>query len=301
MSRQLVFIHGRAQENKDAKALKAEWIEAFEDGLAKNGLKLPIAEQDIRFPYYGDTLYEMSKGASDSEAASVIVRGDNANVEDSKLIQGMLEEIRKKSGVTDQELAAIAGQVVIQKGPLNWEWSQTILKAIDRYVPFGSGSSIALFTNDVHKYLKNSGIRQKINTGVAAAFTPGVETVVVSHSLGTVVAYSLLRQEGHLRNWNVPLFVTLGSPLAIQEIRKTLKGLAPTRCPECCTSWFNAMDERDVVALYPLTTGQFPLNPIDPSIENYQKVKNKTSNRHGIGGYLDDKEVAKRIYDALIA
>ena len=42
--RHLVFVHGRAQENKDAVALKEEWLAAFREGLAKNGLDLPIAE-----------------------------------------------------------------------------------------------------------------------------------------------------------------------------------------------------------------------------------------------------------------
>ena len=60
------------------------------------------------------------------------------------------------------------------------------------------------------------------------------------------------------------------------------------------------MDERDVVALYPLTPSHFPINPLAPSIENKQDVQNKTTNRHGMGGYLDDKDVAKRIYDALV-
>jgi hypothetical protein len=60
------------------------------------------------------------------------------------------------------------------------------------------------------------------------------------------------------------------------------------------------MDERDVVALYQLNTKCFPLNPTNPAIENKTDVRNKTENRHGIAGYLDDKDVAKRIYDALV-
>ena len=60
--------------------------------------------------------------------------------------------------------------------------------------------------------------------------------------------------------------------------------------------WFNAMDQRDVVALYPLDGTHFP---IDPAIENKTDVDNDTENRHGISGYLTDKVVAKRIYDAL--
>ncbi|MGZ4895289.1 MAG: hypothetical protein ACXVJ0_02545, partial [Candidatus Angelobacter sp.] len=74
----------------------------------------------------------------------------------------------------------------------------------------------------------------------------------------------------------------------------------PIRCPECASEWFNAMDERDVVALYPLDPNCFPLDPINPAIENKRDVRNNTTNRHGIGGYLNDKEVAKRIYDALV-
>jgi hypothetical protein len=214
----------------------------------------------------------------------------------------VIEEIRKHAGVTDEQLAIVGGQEVVDRGPLNWEWLQTVLKAVDRFVPHGSGTSIALFTKDVYQYLKNPAIRQSIDEGVSAAITPDVETVVVSHSLGTVVSYNLLRQQGHLQGWKVPLFVTLGSPLAVTEIRKSVKLLAsPTRCPECASKWFNAMDERDVVALYPLDSGRFPLDPVNPAIENKQDVRNKTSNRHGIAGYLDNKEVARRIYDALMA
>jgi len=59
MTRQLLLVHGRAQEKKDSVALKAEWLDALHDGLAKSNLSLPIREEDVRFPFYGDTLYDM--------------------------------------------------------------------------------------------------------------------------------------------------------------------------------------------------------------------------------------------------
>ena len=71
------------------------------------------------------------------------------------------------------------------------------------------------------------------------------------------------------------------------------------QCPECVDSWFNAFDTRDIVPLYPLDPRNFPLDPELPAVENYADVRNKTDNRHGIAGYLDDKEVARRIYDVL--
>jgi len=292
--KQLVFIHGRAQEHKDAAELKMQWIAAFREGLEKNGLSMPISEDAIRFPYYGETLHGLVSGLPPEKVAEVIVKGDNADDEERTFMRAVIQEVQQRAGISDAMLAEAAGADVIAKGPLNWEWLQGVLKAIDRFVPGASGASIAIATNDVYQYLYNIGIRDEIETGIRKAMLPDVPTVVVSHSLGTVVSYSLLRREGKEIRWNVPLFVTVGSPLAITAIRKSL---APNKHPACVGKWFNAMDERDVVALYPLDKENFPLNP---AVENKTDVRNHTENRHGIAGYLNDKEVARRIYDALV-
>lgn len=290
MSRQLVFVHGRAQEFKDAVALKAEWVSAFQKGLAKSGLVCPIPDPDIRFPYYGQTLYDLVKGAD--EVAEVIVRG-TADSAEGEFLRAVAQEIQKAKGITDEQVEAVLEREVVQRGPLQWEWVHGILKAIDRHVPGGSGASIALATRDVFQYLRNPGIRDAIERGVRQALTRGVPTVVVSHSLGTVVAYNLLRREGVAQGWVAPLFVTLGSPLGVTAIKRSL---SPVEHPSCAAQWFNAFDPRDVVALYPLTARYFD---IDPEIENKVDVDNHTDNRHGIAGYLDDAVVARRIHAAL--
>ena len=270
-------------------------------GSARAACRCPSLNPRCAFRYYGDTLIQMVEGQSADNAADVIVRGEGASDDEARFAKAVLEEMRQKAGITDAELAQVVGQDVVDRGPQNWGWVQGILKAFDRFVPHGSGASIALLTKDVYKYLKNSAIQEEIDEGVCQAFTPGVETIVVSHSLGTVVAYNVLRREGLKRGWKVPLFITVGSPLAVTEIRKTVRAMGPLRCPECAGGWFNAMDERDVVALYPLNTRAFPLDPADPAIENKTDVKNRTNNRHGIAGYLDDKDVARRIHAALTA
>jgi hypothetical protein len=295
MTRQLVFVHGRAQEHKDAVALKAEWVNAWVEGLRKSNLVMPITESDIRFPYYGQTLYDLVAGMEGERVAEIIVRGDNAEAEQKEFIRSVLEEVRKAKKIDESRLREVTGDDVVERGPLNWEWLQGILKAVDRYVPGSSGASIAIATNDVYQYLRNPGIRDSLEEGVRKAMSADTQTVVVSHSLGTVVAYNLLRREGTSQRWNIPFFVTLGSPLAVTAIRTSLR---PIKHPECVSKWFNAMDERDAVALYPLTRVNFD---IDPEIENKTNVDNHTTNRHGIAGYLNDKEVAKRIYDALTA
>jgi hypothetical protein len=289
----LVFVHGRAQQNKDSVALKAEWIDAFRSGLAKNGLALPLPESDIKFPYYGQTLADLVGGAP--AVAEVVVRGGTAAGDDEQRFQqAVLQEVQQAMGITDDQVdQALPPDVRQRGGPLNWEWVQGIVQAIDEHVPGASGAAIALATRDVYQYLRNPGIRDRIEAGVRMAMQPGVPTVVVSHSLGTVVAYNLLRREGGPQRWQVPLFVTLGSPLAVKAIRSAL---APLEHPGCAGHWFNAMDERDVVALYPLTPQRFD---VDPAIENKTDVRNETQNRHGISGYLADAEVAQRIAAAL--
>jgi hypothetical protein len=160
-------------------------------------------------------------------------------------------------------------------------------------VPGGSGAALGLATKDVYAYISDQVIRTKINKGVRQAITPGVPTVVVAHSLGAVVAYTLLKEEGKANGWDVPLLVTVGSPLSVTAIKKAV---SPNKHPECVRKWLNALDPRDTVALFPMDKENFP---IDPLIENKVDIENKTENRHGISGYLDDKVVAKRIFEFL--
>lgn len=298
MDTQLVFVHGRAQEHKDASTLKGEWIEAWSRGLALQGLAIPLTDAQIRFPYYGQTLFDLSSGKNPAAVAPVVIKsatGAGQDDEEQAFVRSVLRETLRHADISDAQIDEVAHAVLVEKGALNWEWVQAAIKALDRFVPHASAASIALATSDVYQYLTNPTIRQQIEHGVREAMRSDIASIVVSHSLGTVVAYDLLRKEGVRQGWRVPLFVTLGSPLAVTEVKKRL---APIGYPECVTHWFNAMDERDVVALYPLDQGHFP---VSPAIENRREVDNHTSNRHGISGYLDDPVVARRLYEAITA
>ena len=217
-TRELIFIHGRSQEGKDSFALKKEWIDTLKEGLTKSGLDLPIPEDRIRFPYYGDALDQLVAGVPPANAAQVVVRGPGG-AEDPALqafVASVLEQAARRTataaGMTDaqmeSEIKAVAsaqggGAQVVERGLLNWGWVQGVASFIDRHVPGGSGLSIGLFTRDVYLYITDAGLKKRINTGVRAAMTPGVESVVVGHSLGTVVSYTLLKDEGEAAGWNV--------------------------------------------------------------------------------------------------
>ncbi|MGW1893984.1 hypothetical protein ACWCP6_27575 [Streptomyces sp. NPDC002004] len=290
--RELVLIHGRSQGNKDAGKLKKQWVDALHVGLRTAGLDLRIPDEGIRFPYYGDTLLALSKD-SGVEAPNVIVRGAEDDPNEQEFITAILKDVVRTWGIAEADIrAASAVPSLIERDIQNWPWVIAALRAIDR-VPALSAASLALATRDVYQYLSNPGIQTYIEGGVRQAFTGGEDCVVVSHSLGTVIAYNMLKREGSEHQWNVPTLLTLGSPLAVGHI---VQRLAPVKRPECTGDWFNAFDPKDVVALHPLEHPQFPVTPL----ENYSKVENPTPNHHGITGYLGDPTVARRIHDALL-
>lgn len=293
--RQLILVHGRAQENKDAKTIKQEWITAWEKGLSASGLVNPLDDDQIRFPYYGDTLAQMVGGKSADEAVEVIVKGPAPVSAEQDLMREMIAEIAAHEGVTDSDIRAKLAEAVIAKGPANWGWVQGILSALDKIKPL-SQALVSLVTADVSKYLTNTAIRTTIDNGVRSAVLAGKEAVVVSHSLGTVVAYNvLMSRTGAFPGVSVPLFVTLGSPLAVNAVKSRMQ---PHTFPKPVGKWYNAMDPDDVVALYPLTKKHFNTGG---TIENHDKVRNSTGNQHGISGYLDDPQVARRIHEAVTA
>ncbi len=299
MTRRLVFIHGRSQEEKDSKALKHEWISAWETGLAANGLTLPLTDSDITVPYSGDTLAQLTAGLPPQEAADVVLRGPASPAAHAAFVRQALHDLLRAGVITQAQVDAVASGEVKHRGVLQWEWVQTILAAVDRNVPGASSASVLLATQDVHHYLHNAVVQADIDGGVAQAMRPGVETVVVGHSLGSVVAYRMLANDPRAAAWQVPLFMTLGSPLAVSAIRDTLSRERPMRCPPCARTWFNAMDRRDIVALFALDASNLPLAPALPAIDNKTDVRNDTQNRHGISGYLKDPEVARRLHAAL--
>ncbi|MES2524573.1 MAG: hypothetical protein V4617_17875 [Gemmatimonadota bacterium] len=293
--RQLLMVHGRAQQAKDPVGLKKEWISAWEKGLKANGLSNPLPDEEIRFAYYGDTLIQMVNGMSAGDAAAVIAKGPAPTSAEQEVMREMIAEIAAHEGVAEVDIRAGLDSAVIAKGPANWGWVQGILTALDRVSPVSS-AMVSLVTADVAKYLTNPAIRSKIDNGVRDALLPGKEAVVVSHSLGTVVAYNVLM--GRVAAFpaiKVPLFVTLGSPLAVNAIKSRIR---PHTFPKQVKAWYNAMDPDDVVSLYPLSKKHFDTGG---TIDNHDKVKNHTDNQHGISGYLDDPKVAKRIYDAVVA
>ncbi|WP_295432894.1 hypothetical protein [uncultured Thiodictyon sp.] len=286
----LVFIHGRSQQGKDPSALRHEWLGALNKGLAQTGLSLPAAVE-VRLPFYGDRLDAFTKASAVPLTDDLNTRGGEVDADFLAFEAAMAEALRQGAGITDQQINAEYGANPKPKGPQNWEWVQAIFRALDTHTPGISDKALETFTRDVYLYTSRAGVKSEINKIVAADLTDTEPMVVVGHSLGSVVGYSVLREDP--RTLKVPLYLTVGCPLGVRPIRDQFR---PLKFPTPAKAWYNAYDDRDVVALYPLDKKNFP---VTPAVTNYGKVKNHTDNRHGIVGYLDDPKVALAIYEAL--
>lgn len=283
----LLFVHGRSQGGKNPDTLKSVWLEALDKGLNKAGLKRS-KQVEVAFPFYGDRLDEFVADFQLPADPAIVPKGSPVFDDYAAFRAEVAEEIRQQKGISDADVRAEAGQLPTEKGLQNWAWVQAIIRLLDRNVVAVSEGTIEVFLRDVFLYSRRKAVQAEINKIVAKEMTSDI-SVVVGHSLGSVVAYNVLRA----RSAKVPLFITVGSPLAIRAIRSSL---SPLSNPAGKGGWYNAYDPTDVVSLYPLDALNFN---VDPTIRNNGKVKNWTENRHGIIGYLDDLDVAQAIFDGL--
>ena len=307
----LLFVHGIAQERRSSEILKTEWVGALNEGLAKSGAK-PITSSII-VPFYGDELASWTKkGLTTSISSDLWVRGvDPDHItrsqppsapegEDfSKFAMEFAADALPKKPAVAMEATAISLESKASatskspdfenRGIQNWPPVIHAIRALDKALPGLSASAIEKFLKTVHCYLTVDKAFDAINSIVSESLGKSLEpTVVVGHSLGTVVTYHVLHNRAEI---DCPIFITLGSPLAVGAVKRRLR--VPPKIPGNVARWYNAFDEQDIVALNPLDKENFL-----PSgkIENNSDVKNKTDNHHGIIGYLDDKQIAREIY-----
>lgn len=288
---ELLFVHGRGQAGLDPASLKTAWMKALEEGAKSTNKPIP-ARVNVAFPFYGDVLESFVKQADLPLRPDVVSRGSQPNDDFLAFEADVVQSLRTKARITDDQILSEYGNNPQPRGPLNWAWVQAIIRAIDKHGGGLSGDAIEAFLRDVYLYTNVQTVRDAVDTIIRAQLTDK-PTVVVAHSLGTVTAYNVLRTDSRILN--IPLFLTVGSPLGIRAIRDQL---APLAFPAHVRAWYNAFDTRDVVVLFPLDKDNFP---ISPPVENYQGVRNQTDNRHGIGGYLSDTQVASEILGALDA
>ncbi|GAB2677971.1 hypothetical protein [Thalassiella azotivora] len=143
---------------------------------------------------------------------------------------------------------------------------------------------------DVHAYFfggMKEKMRQVLRDTLTAVDGP---VVVIGHSLGSVLAYDVL-SEPDAAGRDVPLLLTVGSPLGVTEVQDLVE--RPLRVPAGVRAWRNVCDARDLVALDHTIRPEY--RPGDRCTDYL--VTNDSANHHGIREYLRTLPVRRPVLE----
>ncbi|MET9951873.1 alpha/beta hydrolase [Streptomyces sp. NPDC006339] len=317
MKPRLVFVHGIGGPRDPAADLD-EWLRAVAAGARAAGHSAHVSAltagwgADARFAYYGDLF--RTAGAQGGAA------GTTEDQDDELLAALLLEAVDER--LADPSLAPA----------LDPAEARALHAARTRLVPpagaQGAGAPARRAVNAVTSLLAVPGLRsvggwlsaratvgmlgqvarylnrgeadgattldQRIRARVADCLDPEGPNIVVAHSLGTVVALETLHEQAA----DVPLFVTLGSPLGIRTAVGPRVRPHPLGTPDSVRRWLNFWDRDDIVAARPLLE-RFVRPNADAVVPASSRVDSDGAWVHPAAKYLAQPAVAGPLVEAL--
>lgn len=158
--------------------------------------------------------------------------------------------------------------------------------------PFYSATVVKRAIMDVVLYVKVPAIRervkQRLHNALNAYIMSPIRPILVAHSLGSVVAYEVMRERV---NDNASL-ITIGSPLGMELLKANMPKLI---IPAGIDKWHNFADRLDPVALDSTLRDDFATDKIfDLEVKNLDRWR---LSPHSATGYLGLLAVRKSIFD----
>lgn len=300
-ARTIIYVHGIG--NKPIQSvLKCQWDHAL--------FGFDLGERS-RLAYWVNREYYPDPSAETCES------GDTVRLEDEPTGRGLNIKRHLEAVTLDDEVAEVTGN----------PRDQRLLRAIARKMQGaaappaprgararGAGARVLpfaglrdwvtrkltrAFLRDVNDYFFDTVRRERMRASVLERIRAGGGPfVVVGHSQGSMIAYDALQSLG--ADVEVPLFVTIGSPLGITEVQDQVKRLTGQRTlavPAGVGRWVNVADRLDPVALDPGLSGDYtPAAHIqDERVENPDRRRNP----HSGSGYLKTPPVRDAVHDAV--
>jgi hypothetical protein len=128
---------------------------------------------------------------------------------------------------------------------------------------------------------------------------------LIAHSMGSIIAYDVLRQFEKTEPTNVEHFVTMGCPLGLPFVtRKIRQEFGATRTPENVQRWTNIADPRDRVAIDCNLKDEYTANASgiqvkDILVHNGYVSPSGDKANHKIYGYLRAPEFSAAVSEFL--
>ncbi len=208
--------------------ISTDWTRNLERGLASIH-PAPQAQLDFRVAYYAHLLHR----------GTVQGNFDPAYLDDDaqELLIAWVEQL------------VPANMLQLAQGPRTAR-ARAAADWLTQHLGEAMRRAAFMFCREVSAYLNNPARRQAARDTVTETIADHRPSIVIAHSLGSVVAYETLWQ----RPWHkIDLLLTLGSPLAIP--RAIFDRLDPSPVdgrgarPPGAAAWANLADVGDVVAI----------------------------------------------------
>jgi len=238
----IVVVHGVGQQFEGELTLHEVFFSALKQGVVRAGGS--VEPDDVVFASYGELF------RPPAEVLSPLPYFDAESVADGYESELLLALWSRAASVDPHVVPP--DEEVLARSPV---WASRALAALSRS-QFFSGVADRLLIGDlkqVHRYFFEFDFRARIRQAVAAEISADT-SVVIGHSLGTVVAYEVLCT---VPQRDTLSFVTLGSPLGLPNLifdrlrpppRAAGEGVRG-HWPRCVQTWTNIADRGDVVAV----------------------------------------------------
>ena len=202
-----------------------------------------VRSVDVAAPYYGDILYELTMQQSSAGPEPIAQSAASAPSDEAQFYIDALEDFVPALGINESQVRAGVGVTdPAEQGLPHDRRLLALLRAIESVSPL-KGRLILRFLPQAFVYLNRAAAAEAVDDTVRPTIA-GDRSVVVAHSLGTIVAYKLLRDGGA---FDVPFLLTLGSPLAVKAVQLAIG--PPFHRPEPVGSWLNGLDPDDAVTI----------------------------------------------------
>lgn len=299
-ARTVVYIHGIANK-PPASVLKCQWDHAvFGFDLAERSRLAYWVNRE----YYPDP-ERGSCSSGDVTALEAAPTGVGLSIQQHMAAVSLAEETAAVAGrmAEEPELEAIAGRMMaaldaapvdgVRRGP------QAKILPLPRAVrEWITRQLVRAFLRDVRDFFYDEAKREAMAESLRERLrVGGGPFVVVAHSQGTMIAYDVLSRLDP-KEFQVPLFVTIGSPLGVQEVQDQIRRITGRlEVPGCVGIWLNVADPTDPVATDGSLSGEYGA----PGMVNDRRIHNLDAPRHphSGSGYLGHPEVYAAIRAAV--
>ncbi len=233
--RTLILIHGRGTQ-PDADSLQSDWQETLEHGLNRDH-DASLTGVRVELVYFGDLIGSLDPDHEKFDP--VLDRADRRNALD------VLKSLRSK------DFRRAGYEAVPGQSPLG-EFLADLGVPLSRALGLAN-KRLAHFYPELSAYWQDESLaralRERLSKPLISALQGNEHIMVISHCIGTVLAYdafwdvsqAALTSEQRVHSW-----VTLGSPLADDDVRRRLGG-QPAGFPNLLINWFNLAAEDDPV------------------------------------------------------